>query len=172
MRCFAGSGALLMMLLASRCSPALEPDASRSAGETAGTAIPIVRLRAEPYSFTSHSGMQDPAWVVVRSAGAWNQLWSQIWRGHSPTPPLAAVDFSREMLVVAALGRRSSGGHSIFVDSAYQRSEHIEVVVRKVSPGSQCMVTGALTEPVDIARLPASTQPVRFRERSVVHNCE
>lgn len=136
-----------------------------------GEVIPITRLRAEPYTFTHHSGLADSARIVVRDANTWAATWTAIWRRHSPEPALPSIDFSQEMLVVAALGTRSSGGYSIYVDSAYQRSDHIEVVIRKVSPGSRCIVTAALTEPVDIARLPRSSQSVRYRERSVVHNC-
>jgi hypothetical protein len=140
--------------------------------EPEGEVIPITRLRAEPYTFTYNSGLTDSARIVVQDANTWAATWTAIWRRHSPEPALPNIDFSREMLVVAALATRSSGGYSIFVDSAYQRTDHIEVVIRKVSPGSRCGVTTALTEPVDIARLPRSSQPVRYREQSVVRDCE
>lgn len=136
-----------------------------------GEPIQIERLRAEPYPLTPYSGLADSARIVVRDTETWRATWSAIWRTHSPEPALPNVDFSREMLVVAALGTRSSGGYSILVDSAYQHNDHVEVVVRKISPGSRCFVTGALTQPVDVARLPRSPLPVRFREESLVHNC-
>jgi hypothetical protein len=140
--------------------------------QPAGEVIHITRLRAEPYSFTYSSGLADSARIVVQDANSWAATWTAIWGRHSPEPALPSIDFSQNMLVVAALGTRSSGGYGIFVDSAYQRADHIEVVIRKVSPGSRCIVTAALSEPVDVARLPRSSQPVRYRERSVVRNCD
>ncbi|HEX8243327.1 MAG TPA: protease complex subunit PrcB family protein [Longimicrobium sp.] len=145
------------------------PRDQRSAASA--TALPVNRLRAEPYSFAYYSGMADSARVTVRDAGAWRQAWSAVWRGSSPVPALPQIDFGQEMVVVVALGTRNSGGYSILVDSAYQYGDRVEVVVRKESPGSRCFTTAALTQPVDIARIPASTLPVRFRERSFVHDC-
>jgi hypothetical protein len=140
-------------------------------GATEGDVLPVTRLHAEPYSFAYYSGMTDSVRLAVRDPGQWQQVWSAIEHGSSPATAAPQVDFAREMVLVAALGTRNSGGFSIYVDSAYQRSDHVEVVVRKVSPGKQCGVTGALTQPVDLARIPATSLPVRFRERSVAHDC-
>jgi hypothetical protein len=86
-------------------------------------------------------------------------------------PAAPQIDFGREMVAVAALGQRPSGGFSIYVDSAYQRVGYVQVVVRKVVPGGRCVVTGALTQPVDLAGISAVNQPVQFRERSSVDDC-
>jgi hypothetical protein len=137
----------------------------------AATVLPVTRLRAEPYPLTYNSGIGDSARVVVTSAGQWAQTWSAIWRNHSPQPALPQIDFAAEMVVVAAMGTRNSGGYAIYVDSAYQHSDRIEVVIRTVSPGTRCGTTAALTEPVDVARIPASSLPVRFREHGTVHEC-
>lgn len=144
------------------------PDGSKSGTRTV---LPVDRLRAEPYPFAFYSGIEDSVRVAVRDAGGWQQAWSAVWRGSTPVPPLPQVDFQQEMVVVAALGSRPSGGYSILVDSAYRHGDHIEVVVQKQSPGARCITTAALTQPVDVARIPASTLPVRFRERSHVDDC-
>lgn len=138
---------------------------------TPGTPIPVVRLRADPYPFAFYSGMSDSTRVVARDTAAWRGAWSRIWLRHSPEPALPAVNFASEMVVVASLGERTSGGFAIYVDSAYQHAGHVEVVVRKVSPGGRCGVTAALTQPVDVARLPATTLPVLFREKATARNC-
>ncbi|HET7234365.1 MAG TPA: protease complex subunit PrcB family protein [Longimicrobium sp.] len=138
---------------------------------SASNVLPITRLRAEPYPLTTNSGIFDSVRVVISDPAHWQQTWSDIWNRHSPEPPAPQIDFTREMLVVAALGGRNSGGYGILVDSAYQRSDHVEVVLRKESPGARCATTAALTQPVDVARIPVTGQAVRFRERSLVHNC-
>jgi hypothetical protein len=137
-----------------------------------GTSIPITRFRAEPYSFAFNSGVEQPERLVVRDSAAWNTLWIRIHARQSPIPPLPTVDFTREMVVFASLGTRSSGGYSILLDSASEAgSGAIDVVVRSVSPGPRCGVTAALTEPVDIAKLPRRDTPVQFVERSETTNC-
>src|SRR3954467_15172842 len=75
--------------------------------EAPGPSVPIVRLRADPYAFTFNSGLDKPAQLVVRDATTWQAIWTQINLHYSPLPPLPAVDFSREMIVVVALGSHS-----------------------------------------------------------------
>ena len=141
-----------------------EPPADRDA-------IAITRLRAEPYSLEYYSGMKDSTRLTVRTQAELEQAWAAIYRGHGYVPPLPQANFAREVMLVAALGERWSGGHSIFVDSAYQRTGYLEVVIRKEFPGKRCGASGAFTQPVDVARIPVTDQPLRFRERTRAHDC-
>jgi hypothetical protein len=137
-----------------------------------GTPVSIVRLRSEPYSFTFVSGFDKPARLVVRDAATWQSVWAQTFRGGS-VPPIPVIDFSREMLVVVALGSHSSGGYGILLDGASaEATGDLAVEVRSISPGSGCGVTAAFTQPVDIARVPRRDGAVRFVESSEVTNCQ
>jgi hypothetical protein len=138
-----------------------------------GPNIPMVRLRAEPYSFASNSGFDKPARTVVRDAAAWRALWSQIYVGSAPVPAPPAIDFSREMVVVVALGSRSTGGYGILLEDASEDGAGgTAITVRSISPGPGCGVTLAFTQPVDVARLPLRQGDVRFVERSQVIDCK
>jgi hypothetical protein len=168
------TGLLLVTLLATACARESvgTPEAQRLAAESAAmSALTVERLRAEPYSFAYSSGLEDSARLVVRDREAWEALWRRIHQRQSPLPPTPAVDFARQMVVAAALGTRPSGGYSIFVDSARGAGDGAVVVVRSVSPGARCGVTGALTEPVDVALVPRREGAVTFEERSAVHEC-
>lgn len=141
-------------------------------GITDGQSIPVVRLRAEPYSFTYNSGLSQPQRIVVRDVDSWRSVWAEIFKTYSPIPPLPQVDFAQEMVVVAALGGRPSGGFSIFIDGANDGGNGATVVrVRAVSPGAQCGVHTAITTPVDIARLPRREGAVSFLDRAEVLDC-
>lgn len=140
--------------------------------EPPGTSVPLIRLRSDPFSFTYNSGMDDTEQIVVRDPLMWRAVWNQIYLRQFPVPPLPSVDFSQEMLVVAALGNRSTGGYSILLDSASETTSHgISVFVESTAPGQGCVVTEAFTQPVDIARLPLRNGPVSFVERDRVLNC-
>lgn len=134
-------------------------------------AVPLVRLRPEPYSLTSYSGLDQPARLVVRDEVTWREVWVAIWRRHSPEPSLPEVDFSQEMLVVVALGQRPSGGFGIFADAAFMDDEELVIRVRTVAPGPRCFTTAAVTQPVDVARLPRMELAVRFRDQPEVRGC-
>jgi hypothetical protein len=140
--------------------------------QPAGTSLPIVRLRSEPYSFTFYSGLDKRARLVVRDPVTWRAIWNQIYLRQSPVPPLPQVDFSRDMIVVAALGTRSTGGYSILLVGASEAANNgVAVIVNSSSPGSKCIVTEAFTQPVDIARLPLRDGAVSFVDQSHVSDC-
>ena len=136
-----------------------------------GTTIPVVRLRPGDEAFSVFSGMNDSARVVVRDSVAWRRAWETIHRPFIPAPPIPRIDFNREMIVVAALGHRPTEGYGIIIEDATQDSAGVEVGIRRTVPGAGCMTAAVVTQPVDVARLPASDQPVRFRERNVVAPC-
>jgi hypothetical protein len=76
------------------------------------------------------------------------------------------------MVVVVALGSRSTGGYSILIDGANEgENAGLVITVRSISP-ENCVVTAAFTQPVDVARLPRRDGSVVFLERSEVHTCQ
>jgi hypothetical protein len=159
-------GVALVVLAGSACS-----DSSSPPGEP-GANVPIIRLRAEPYSFAFYSGLDKPDRIVIRDSVTWQVVWKDVWRGFSEVPPLPTVDFSREMILVAALGAHSTGGYGIMIDGANEAANGgINVTIRSISP-LNCLVTEAFTQPVDIARLPLRSGRVEFNERSEVHQCQ
>ncbi len=137
----------------------------------AGEVVPLARLSDRPYSFTTFSGVSDSTRFVVRDSLQWTQMWTRINRPFIPAPSAPRIDFRREMVVVAALGNRPSEGYDVMLERAVEDSAGIEVEVRVSSPASGCPVGAAMTQPVDLARIPASERPVRFRQRNVVVPC-
>ena len=84
--------------------------------------------------------------------------------GTNPAVP-AEVDFTREMVIVAAMGMRRSGGYSIAIENIFSAAGKLLVVVREVSPKTASMTTQALTAPLMAVRVARSNDPVSFVER-------
>jgi hypothetical protein len=165
-----GGGLLLMTLaISTSCRSAF------AAGQTATarTTIPLERFGHGPTAFSSYSGLTDSLRALVRDSVAWRQLWQRMNRLYVPQPALPAVDFNREIVVVAALGARPTGGYDVVIEGADQdvTGGDIEVAVRRTAPAAGCPVAAAVTQPVDLARMPAIDRPVRFRERSIIIPC-
>lgn len=137
----------------------------------AGTRIPLARLSTNPYSLTCCSGIAQPERLIVRDDATWQAVWTSIWRGLTPTPSLPNIDFTKEMVIVAALGSRSTGGYGIVVDSALMTTNGLKVWVGTSSPGLTCGTTQAFTSPVDIARIQRIDAPVGFVDVAKVVQC-
>ena len=138
---------------------------------SAGEPLPIGRFRSESAGYTAYSGIDDSIRVVIADATRWRLYWHRVHARVQPVPPLPTVDFARDMVILAAMGTRRSGGYGIRVDSAYDAGEFVEVVVWRSAPGAGCLVTAALTQPVDVVYIPARRVPVRFRERATTESC-
>jgi hypothetical protein len=155
----------LLSLTAIACSTTIDGP------EGPGTPVPVTRLRPEPFSFTYNSGLRTAERLVIRDEATWQATWAAISGNITPAPPRPAIDFEREMLVVAALGERSTGGYSIIIESASATGEALTVRIHSTAPGSTCVTTQAFTQPVDVARLPRMAGPVSFVDDASVADC-
>jgi hypothetical protein len=115
----------------------------------------------------TRTGISEARRLVIRDANAWDQFWSELGVGDRP-----AVDFSRDVVVVAAAGQRPTGGHEIAIDRVSQADGELNVEVVERSPGPNCMTTASLTQPVDVVVVPASdARSWRFVERKEIRGC-
>ena len=157
--------ASLVALIAVGCSSTL-------AAPGANTPLTVTRLRSEPFSFTYVSQIRQPKQLVIRDQATWVTTWNLLWPAVALVGAPPYVDFDHEMIVLAALGERPTGGYSILVDSAGSGADGVTVWVGTSAPGPHCGTTQALTQPVDLARLPRIDAPVRFVETSRVADCQ
>lgn len=164
------SFALVLATLAAGCAelPSISPAPERDV--LPGEPVQLVRLHE--YFPADNSGFDAQARLVVTSQGEWEAAWQRIWQNERPVPAAPAVDFSREVVLVAAMGSRSSGGHHIQLQQAAAQSGTVAVRVVETSPGSECFVTAAITEPVDVVKLPRTSLSIEFQTVRAVHNCE
>ncbi|MFI5177743.1 MAG: protease complex subunit PrcB family protein [Vicinamibacterales bacterium] len=99
---------------------------------------------------------------VIRDQAAWQSLWSRLTSNASPAPALPAVDFTKDMLVVAAMGTKGHGGYKIAVTAATEQAGGVTIEVTETSPGARCMNAMMITSPVSVVRLPRRDGSVLF----------
>ncbi len=133
--------------------------------------IPLTRFGRDSTAFATFSGVTDSIHLVIRDPLRWRAYWELIHRPFIPPPRLPDVDFGREMVVLAALGPRPSLGYDILIRSATRDSAGIEVQLRRSNPGPGCAMGAAVSQPVDLARIPASDLYVRFTELITTMPC-
>jgi hypothetical protein len=148
------------------------------------TPVPITPLRpkisGQRVPFMTLGGIWDQLRLVVRDREAWVDVWKRIHavdpyrRPYPEPPPLPEIDFSREMVVVAAMGQRPSSAYAIVIDGAYayERNYRLEIAVRSIENRKGCGAFTMMTAPIDIVRLPKTNRSVIFRETEVVPDCK
>lgn len=133
--------------------------------------LPFRPLLSDAGDPVFRSGPAEALRVVVHDRDAWRAIWERATANAYGGPPPPEVDFDRDMLVVVGFGTASTGGYSVAVDSVYRVGDGIKVVVVEGRASPACLVTQAFNSPADAVLLPRSEAPVRFRERTVVHEC-
>ena len=116
--------------------------------------LPLTSLAQETYS-TAEAARRD----AVRDPAAWSKLWGEIQRTRMLPPP---VDFERQMVLVAALGERRSGGYAIEIVRAEVVEGTLVVHVRETGPAPGAIRTMALTAPLHAVAIRRNDLPVRW----------
>lgn len=145
-------------------APDLGPMPPGTRALAAGARLPAPRVDERCYA--------PPVRTVFRSELEWNAYWTGV-NATCDTPPLpAGVDFGREMLVFASIGKRMSPQDSIAIDGSGVRNDSLIVVVRRWMLKQGCPGPRRPTFPQSLVKLPVSSGPVRFSEAHITIPCE
>jgi len=118
-----------------------------------------------------NSGIQQSRRAVIRSASEWQAIEDELRRGGVSADRVRGLDFRRSMIILAAMGTQSTGGHTITIEGVYRGGGQLWVVVHEEAPGPGCLTTQVLTTPVDAVSVSLSTERVNFVERKTVRDC-
>jgi hypothetical protein len=125
-------------------------------------------LEVRPLGTWSQSPYQEAERTAIRDAESLARLWARL----GGSEELPKVDFANDVVIVAAMGQRPSGGYEITVRRAAVEGGRLMVEVLSRSPGRNCMATMGLTQPVEVVAVAAAgVEPVEFVEREERLDC-
>lgn len=139
----------------------LELDAPAAGGESAlaagnaGEAIAFTDISLGYYSQFKKAGMK-----AIRSEDEWAAAQTQF---QSAPNSLPAIDFGKDMLIIAAMGQRNTGGYQIKITKITASEESLVIHYQTRTPAASDFVTQALTNPYHIIRLPRTEAPLTPR---------
>jgi hypothetical protein len=138
----------------------------------AETPAPVVtRIDSTAVVLDRGQGLGDPTRAVIRDSTGWAAFWTQAHALVEPAPSgPPVVNFADSMLLVAALGTRSTGGYGVGIDSV-ARGATLRVFVTELHPAPGCMTTMAITWPVQVVRVARFEGSVDFVEQRRERPC-
>jgi hypothetical protein len=122
--------------------------------------------RPPPRPWINSFPSETPFRLVIRTREEFSDFWKRRIAPVPPgkwVPPMPEVDFSKDMIVVAAMGAKPSSGYGIMIDGACEVDGHIEVFVSSAG-GCGGLQLAIVTAPADAVRIPQSDLPVVFHE--------
>ena len=108
------------------------------------------------------SGIQEAKQMVIKDRAAWEMLWTQHNVNKASAAPLPEVDFSKEMVIVATMGTKRTGGFSLEIVRAERRGKKLRIVVQQASPPPGAMTIQALTAPFHFVAVPRRDLEAEF----------
>lgn len=114
-----------------------------------------------------YSAVEEETRVVINDEKTWHDWWKRHTANiHDTSQPdgikAPEVDFEKETVLIATMGMRSTGGHSIRFTAVALDGETLTATVQSTSPGPDDMVTMALTYPFAIIAVPKHAGEVVF----------
>ena len=106
------------------------------------------------------SGLRSPLLEAVSDEAKWTTLWDSIQSLRQPPPPRPPIDFTTQLLLVAALGERPTTGYSIHVDSLVSVGGTSTVFVTTYHARGSCATSPAFTQPVHVVAAPFTTNEI------------
>jgi hypothetical protein len=104
--------------------------------------------------------LANPVFLRFRKRKYLESYLAQHARGR--VPPLPAIDWARDEVLLAAVGARSSTGYAVGIGSVSDQRSRIVVRVRETAPALGQPVAARVTYPYALATIPQSPKRVHF----------
>ncbi len=108
------------------------------------------------------SGYNEETYLVVKTEAEWTKVWAKHTVPHMPTTPYPEINFSKDMVICAFMGKRPTTGYSISVRRIWAEEERIHVEIAKSGPPENLMVSEVITYPYIFASLERTDSEMIF----------
>jgi len=118
-------------------------------------------------------GITQPRFEILDNLAGWCEFWDRLYAGHFPAPPCdtAAVDFPREVAVVAALGNRSNSCFDVTISCIARRGASLRVEVTEIQPGPRCLCSAEIVAPVHVVKMNQPARQADFHIQTATLDC-
>lgn len=116
----------------------------------------------------NQSNIQQITRQVIRNQEQWVKWWDEhnpveiLVEGRTVVEPPPKVDFTVETVLVATMGRHSSGGFSIRFTGIHREGEVVTATLNTTFPGVDDIVTNVMTAPFCVIAIPKHEGRVEF----------
>jgi hypothetical protein len=91
--------------------------------------------------------------MLVDNKDDWGKIWYLAQGNIDPIPRIIKIDFDKQMIIAAFMGRKNSGGHRIEIAGIAKTDNTLTVKINNYSSGGGMMLP-VLTSPYQIVSIP------------------
>ncbi|HTG18166.1 MAG TPA: protease complex subunit PrcB family protein [Blastocatellia bacterium] len=107
---------------------------------------------------------------VIYNQDDWQAFWNEVNAGSSLLPPTPEIDFSKRMVIIAAMGLQPTPRHFIKITRIERVKTMVKVSIEETQPGKGCSPLGVVTHPIHIVETDQLSS-VTFRRAIGISRC-
>jgi hypothetical protein len=162
------SAGALVTLVACVVATGCAVDVAGSNSHPAAVLLPVQEVFSVQDTW---SGYTMPTRTVIAGAQAWAAAWDRLHEHRFPKPASPAIDFTTDVIILAAMGERMTSGYSVAITETRVFAGVFYVTVHETSPEPTCGRYQALTAPVHIVQVPRRAVYAQFTVEQRTLSC-
>jgi hypothetical protein len=148
-----------------------EPAASPDSTETVAPDGSPIEFETMEKGGRSGTDEEEPHVFKIETQDDWVEFWSQHRSNVVPAPPLPAVDFTHDMVVVAVDQQQPSGGYRFEITGLDDSDQDLVVHVLREIPAPDCNVVAVTTRPFHTVVLAQSDLQPQLEITDITRDC-
>ena len=119
-----------------------------------------------------NGGFKTNTNLVISTQEEFLKIWDQAFAYYMNKETAPSIDFEKNVVLLVALGQKTSGGHTIKVSSVVETKDSTIVNILKTSPGKSCMTAEVITYPYQIVQIEKPIKNIQFSAIEKVIDCD
>ncbi len=109
----------------------------------------------------AYCNISKPRQEVIKDLSTFKSIWKQL---STQTPdPIPEIDFSREMVVLVAMGQKPTGGYFVEITKIQPAGKRLRIEVFRKSPPPDAILAQVVTSPFHLVAVPKSSLSPEFQ---------
>ena len=119
----------------------------------------------------SYGGFEEPTLEQYTNQKDFETAWRKAWSNFSDSVSLPQIDFTKNNVVLVALGMRNNGGYQLKLNSVIENNKEVIIDYTEFTPNQKCLYTQALVFPYEFISISKTSKKIEFRLSKQIGDC-
>jgi len=110
--------------------------------------------------------------VVLQKDSEYQKLWDEVYMNLDQMPRIPDVDLNKFTVIAVFMGIKNTGGYDIKIEKIKSKGDKLLVNVTESSPGTNCMVTDAISKPYEFVKIKKTDKEIEFNINYITKDCQ
>lgn len=118
-----------------------------------------------------NGGFENPTTKVINNQAGFEDLWQKIWNRTSHKPQIPKIDFTKNQLILVAIGAKNNGGFGLEIEKITETKKELTVNYFETKADEKCMTTQAIVFPFELIEIEKTSKKIVFNSSEKIVDC-